>query len=53
MNIENDLFTKVDLTQFSKIYDQLTRFAEYKDLKSLHAFLTGETIKFEKRLIDG
>ena len=43
---------KADVTEMTKVWDQFSRFAEYKDLKHLHTLVVPEISKFELKLIE-
>lgn len=44
--------TKAPAEELTKIHAQFQRFAEYKDLKTLHELVVPEISKFEQRIIN-
>ena len=42
---------KCEITELTKVFDQLQRFAEYTDLKKLHAIVIPEISKFEQKMM--
>ena len=46
------LFNTIDMAELHKVWDQFQRFAEYKDLKKLHAIVIPEIAKFELKMIN-
>ena len=51
-NCNFELLQKVGLKELTKMQVELQRFAEYKDLKHLHALVVPEISKFEIKLIE-
>ena len=48
----NKLVSTIDMAEMHKVWDQFQRFAEYKDLKHLHAIVIPEIAKFEQKIIN-
>ena len=46
-SIDSKLYKCIGMSEMQKVWDQFQRFAEYKDLKHLHAIVIPEIAKFE------